>query len=130
MKKVDIFISIQEELGKLSVSLLKIDNRLEKIEELIINKDYQDTENENCHSNIIESFSPNEKLSKAQTAKILNISIRTLDRYRQKGIILFSQVNNGKVTFKYKDIIAVRDKVKGFNHGKDYFLELTDMSNK
>lgn len=74
------------------------------------------------------NISPNEKLDKKQAAGILGISVRTLDRYRRKGIIPFYQIDGGKVSFRYRDIIAVRDKVRGDNHGRDYFSELVTIS--
>lgn len=130
MKKLDIVIMIQEGFGKLSDNLLTVGQRLEKIESLVAGKDSAGTENGNCHGNPSENASPNEKLDKAQAAKILRISVRTLDRYRKKGIIPYSQYNNGgKVSFRYKDLVAVRDKIKGGSHARDHFPELTDTSN-
>lgn len=46
-----------------------------------------------------------------------------LDRYRQKGIVPFYQLNGGKVFFRYKDLTAIRDKVKN-NYGRNHFSEL------
>lgn len=130
MKKLDIVIMIQEGFGKLSDNLLTMGQRLEKIESLIKGKDAPGNENGNHYGNPSENSCPNEKLSKVQAAKILRISVRTLDRYRKKGIIPYSQYNDGgKVTFRYKDLVAVRDKIKGDNRAMDHFTELTGTSN-
>lgn len=130
MKKLDIVIMIQEGFGKLSDNLLTVGQRLEKIESLIKGKNSPYTESGNYDGNPSENSCPNEKLNKAQAAETLRISVRTLDRYRKKGIIPYSQYNDaGKVTFRYKDLVAVRDKIKGDNRAMDHFTESTGTSN-
>jgi|GEM_PF-2151733 len=131
MKKLDIVIMIQEGLAKLSDNLLMVAQRLEKIERMLAGKNSLGTAIGNSYGNPVENSCPDEKLDKAQAAKILKVSVRTLDRYRKKGIIPYSQYNDGgKVTFRYKDLAAVRDKRTGNNHARDHFSESTDTSNQ
>lgn len=122
---------IQDGFGKLSAGLMMVEKRLGQIEDLITNGDFSRMNTGEYGNGTEGTLSPDERLGKAQAASILKISVRTLDRYRKKGIIPYSQYNDdGKISFKYKDITAVRDKIKGNNRGRDYFSELTASSNK
>lgn len=131
MKILDVVIMVQDGFGKLCAGLLMVEKRLERIEGLITNGELSRMDAGDYGNAPGGTLNPDEKLGKAQAARILKISVRTLDRYRKKGIIPYSQYNDGgKISFKHKDIIALRDKIKGNNRGKDYFSELTASSNK
>lgn len=131
MKIRDVVIMVQDGFGKLSAGLLMVEKRLVRIEGLITNGNLPGI-NAGEYGNGSEGvLNPNERLGKAQAAGVLKISVRTLDRYRKKGIIPYSQYNDGgRIYFKYKDIMAVRDKRKGDNRARDNFSELRTSSNK
>lgn len=131
MKRLDVLLTIQDGFGKLSANFLTLEKRLEKIEGLIMSMNSQNSDNENSYADPVVNFSPSERLSKVQAAKILGISVRTLDRYRKKGIIPYNQYDdNGKIFFRYKEIVDLKEKIKGNNHSRDYFSELPPLSNK
>lgn len=126
MTKLDIICMIQNGFGKLHASLTLVENRLEKIEAILENKNNLITGNQSPAIDSMNFYGLNEKLNKVETAEILKISVKTLDRYRKKGIIPYHQYGDGgKIFFIHKDIVAVKDKIKGNNHGRNYFSELT-----
>lgn len=128
MKKLESILMISQGFNDISTLLSTIAESLNRIESSIYQKNLINSNSNDLLDNPTLNISPNEKLNKIQSARILNISIRTLDRYRQKKIIPFCQIDERKVSFKYKDIIAIRDKIKGNNHGRDYFSELISNS--
>lgn len=131
MAKIDIVSMMQNGLGKVSANLMTIEKRLEKIENIISGRNDSSYNKEDANKRPVHNLNPNERLSKAQAAEILGISIRTLDRYRKKGIIPYKQYCEGcTIYFSYKNIIGIRDKIKGENHGRDYFSELISPTNK
>lgn len=129
MKNAEIIMMVSRGFDNISEQLSNIAECLGRIEALVSSGGIAGNGSEKLPGKYTGNISPDEKLNKAQAAKALGISVRTLDRYRLKGIVPFCQLNGGKVTFRYKDIIAVRDKVKGYNHGRDYFSELVSGSN-
>lgn len=125
MTKLDIICMIQNGFGKLHASLIQVENRLEKIEAILDNRNNLTIDNQYPTIDSMNSYAIKEKLSKVETAEILKISVRTLDRYRKKGIIPYHQYGDGgKIFFMHKDIVAVKNKIKGNNHGRNYFSEL------
>jgi hypothetical protein len=130
MKKLESIMMISRGFNEISTLLAAMAESLDRIEILISQKSMV-----NCGGNDLPDnpakgdINPNEKLNKAQAAKILNISVRTLDRYRQKKLVPFYQINGGKVAFRYKDIITLRDRAKVYNHGRDHFAELISVPN-
>lgn len=131
MKIRDVVIMVQGGFGKLFAGLLMVEKRLGQIEGLIMNGNLPGINAGEYGTGSEGALNPDERLGKVQAAGVLKISVRTLDRYRKKGIIPYNQYNDGgRISFKYKDIMAVRDKIKGNNRGRDYFSELTTSSNK
>jgi hypothetical protein len=130
MKKLESIMMISRGFNEISTLLSAIAESLDRIEMFMNQKNMVNSGGNDLPDNPAKgSINPNEKLNKAQAAKILNISVRTLDRYRQKKLVPFYQINGGKVAFRYKDIIALRDRVKVYNHGRDHFSELISVSN-
>ncbi|WP_163273827.1 helix-turn-helix domain-containing protein [Dysgonomonas sp. 511] len=133
MKKLESIRMISQGFNDISTHLSHIVEGLKRIEILLDGKKLVDGNSDNSSDSFSDGsnmhINPNEVLNKTQAAEVLNISARTLDRYRKKGIIPFYQIDKGKVSFRYKDLISVRDKVKGNNHGRNHFSELVSVSN-
>lgn len=127
MKKLEVITMISQGFNSILTQLNAIVDSLGRIEKLISPEDEKPSEGKIISGIIpsVDNIRPNEKLNKTQAANILHISVRTLDRYRKLGLIPFSQVNGGKVSFRYKDIIAIRDKAKKHNPNQNYFFDLT-----
>lgn len=60
-----------------------------------------------------------DRLDKKQAAKLLKVSVRTIDRYIKNGYIPYLQ-HGGKVTFSYKDLIDSRHNKKHKNTHNDF----------
>lgn len=95
MKKLDILTMIQYGFGKLSAGLLVVEKRLGKIEGLITNRNLHGINAGEYGTGSEGTLNPDERLGKAQAAGVLKISVRTLDRYRKKGVIPYNQYNDG-----------------------------------
>ncbi|MDR2950956.1 MAG: helix-turn-helix domain-containing protein [Prevotella sp.] len=129
MKKLESIMMISRGFNEISTLLSAMAESLDRIEMLLSQKSMVNSSGNDLPDNPAKGgINPNEKLNKAQAAKVLNISVRTLDRYRQKKLIPFYQINGGKVAFRYKDIIALRDRVKECSNGRDHFSELISVS--
>ena len=60
-----------------------------------------------------------DRLDKKQAAKLLKVSVRTIDRYIKNRTIPYTQ-HGGKVTFSYKELIDSRHNKKHKNTHKDF----------
>lgn len=67
----------------------------------------------------LTSITPQDEfLNATQTAKLLNISPRTLSSYRERGLIAYIQYTQRKIMYRKQDILAFLN--KNFKLPKDY----------